>query len=175
MSSRKKDRIFFIRTCEKRQDQEGASSRIGACLHPEPIKLEYNGYLGSCQTFYMKIFDIQGFKKLNPEAFLASESTLKQVAGWFVSNHQKALELVCLMDERFANPSMQSLSLEGEYESLVTMCSDILFAEVGSTTSLNDRSARRQNTVTARSTSIKHHHFPSDTVQEGGGFVQSGI
>ena len=52
---------------------------------------------------------------------LASERTLKQVAGWFVPNHQKALELVRLMDERFANPSTPCLSLEGKNERLVTM------------------------------------------------------
>ena len=73
--------------------------------------------------FCMKIFEKQGFRQLNPEDFLSSdEGMIKQFAGLFPSNKKKALELVRLMDERFADPTISSVSLGDEDESLVKLC-----------------------------------------------------
>jgi hypothetical protein len=98
---KKKDKVFYVRACENRKDQEKVLSRVEACLYPNPIEYDYNGRFGSCQTFCTKIYGAQSLTILNPEAFLTSMTGIKRIIGKKFGG--KALALLHLMDARFGN------------------------------------------------------------------------
>jgi hypothetical protein len=118
---KKEDKLFYVRACKTRKDQQNVLERIHTCVTPETITYKYHGYFGSCQTFCGKIFEMQAMKNLNPEAFLVSSDMLKTLAGKFLGNTESGLELCRLMDARFASPQRIEVDL-GVGEDLVKTC-----------------------------------------------------
>jgi len=113
------DKVFFIKACEDRVDQERALSRVKACLKPDPIRYSYHGFFGSCQTFCTRIFGMQAIDRLNPEAFMTSTTMMKCAISMLFGDKRQAL--MEAMDARFAAPDMPRVSLEGS-DDLVKIC-----------------------------------------------------
>ena len=94
------DKIFVIRWCKSRKEQDRVLLWARNCLLPDPIRFKYNGYYGSCQTFCAGLFNVQDLKVLNLEAFYASTGSMKAFYGSFVNDRQEALDLLHKIEER---------------------------------------------------------------------------
>ena len=120
---KKDDRVFYIRKCGDSKDQAEVLSKVKACLFETPIEYTYNGHFGSCQTFCSKVLGSSLFEDLNPEAFLTTATTMKAVAGWFLSSEADSMELVDKMKERFND--LEHIELPQD-EILVKTCPESL-------------------------------------------------
>jgi len=96
------DQVFYLRGCERRCDQENIMSRVKACLEPEPIKYNYHGFFGSCQTFCTMAFGLRNLNEVNFEALMVTGQEWWKKGISQVFDDKKALNLKRLMDERFA-------------------------------------------------------------------------
>ena len=94
------DKIFVIRWCKSRKEQDRVLLWARNCLLPDPVRFKYNGYYGSCQTFCAGLFNVQDLKVLNLEAFYASTGSMKAFYGSFVNDREEALDLLHKIEER---------------------------------------------------------------------------
>jgi len=115
------DKVFFIRACTKRTEQEEVMRKVKACLDPEPIRYKYHGYYGSCQTFCTTILGLETLMDMNPEACLVSTQSIFRRCFSYFFNDKKVFELSDKMDDRFTDGSNVTLGSDDD-DSLVDMC-----------------------------------------------------